>query len=129
MGYREPLPEGCPPAEATEIKTVQRFYRLVETDPPRDSDFDSWRMRNPTKRPPKGRTECEARGLSLYASRSDAEGQLLKVPKLRGHQIGTVRLDAGAGAIQRTSGGSHHTWWPRSAFDILDHCVVEGPAA
>ena len=128
MCCREQLPENCPPTEATEITTAQWFYRLVETDPPAEGDFASWRARNPTKSRPPGRTECEVRGLSIYRHRSDVERQL-KIPKFQGHRIGTVRLEAGAGRIQRTGRGSHHTWWPLAAFDILDHCAVEGPEA
>ena len=129
LEYREPLPENCPPAEATEIRTARRFYRLVEDDAPTEGDFESWRARNPTKGLPRGMTECAARGVSIYSDRSGAERQLNRVPKFRGHRICTVRLGAGAGPIKRTVWGSHHTWWPLAGFDILDHCLVEGSEA
>lgn len=123
MSYREPLPEGCPPDEAEKIVWPQEMFRLVRTDPPTEADFRSQRAENP-KGTFRGITECQARGLSIHAKRSDSE-KARKLPKLRGRFICRLRLGAGAGYIQQTSRHSHHTWWPLADYDILAQCDVE----
>lgn len=123
MTYREPLPAGCPPETAQEILTEWRAFRLVRDNPPREDDFRSQRWQKPTHRF-HGVTECQARGLSIFAQRDDAE-RALRLPSLRGRFLCVVQLEAGAGYIQKTGRGSHYTWWPLAAFDILGRCAVE----
>lgn len=122
MSYREPLPEGCPPAEAEEIGLSREVFRLVRGKPPTLDDFRSHRAEKPNAAFKV--TECQARGLSVFADRRDSE-RALKLPALRGRLICRLRLEAGAGRIQQTGQPSHHTWWPLAAFDILTHCEVE----
>ena len=124
MKYREPLPPSCPPNDAEEITSSFVVFRLVQTNPPTEADFKSLQELNPDSVYKKAE-KCRARGLSVYTRREDAEFQLNKFPKFRGYFICTVQLEAGAGSIQKTSGISHHTWWPTSDFNILAHCVVE----
>ena len=69
-------------------------------------------------------SECQARGLSVFAKRHDSQ-EALKLPSLRGRQICRVVLEKGAGSIQQKGQRSHHTWWPLSDFDILANCIVE----
>ena len=123
MKYREPMPDGCPPNDAEEIATAWGVIRLVRTNPPTDDDFRSQRAEKPSHQF-RGVTECQARGLSVYAARQDAE-RALKLPSLRGRLLCGVRLEAGAGHIQQTSRPSHHTWWPLADFDILARCAME----
>ena len=123
MKYREPLPPGCPPDAAREITTERRVFRLVRTDPPIDHDFRSQRAEKPNH-PFRGITECQARGLSVFTARQDAE-RALRLPNLRGRLLCRVRLEAGAGCIQQTGRPSHHTWWPLAEFDILARCAME----
>ena len=126
MCYREPLPDGCPPGTASEIAEERQVYRLVESDPPTDDDFASLRALNPTKGPyPKAETECRACGLSVFPERAGVESLMNKLPHLRGLKFCVVRLTAGAGRIQHTGPGGHHTWWPLADFDILPQCTVE----
>ena len=108
MRYREPLPQGCPPDAAEEISTAWRVFRLVRTNPPTDNDFRSQRAERPSHRF-RGVTECQARGLSVFAAPQDAE-RALKLPGLRGRLLCGVQLEAGAGHIQQTGRPSHHTW-------------------
>ena len=122
MSYRDPLPEGCPPDAAEEIGTERIVFRLVESDPPTALDFLSQRQEKP-ERIFAGVSECQARGLSVFAERPDA-AKALKLPRLRNRKICRVVLPAGAGRIQQTSKPSHHTWWPLAAFDILANCMV-----
>lgn len=119
--YREPLPADCPPDEAERISTARDVYRLVRASPPTEADFLSQRAEKPN-RPFWGVTECQARGLSVFAAARDAERQL-KLPRLRGRRVCRVRLDAGAGSILQTGRPSHHTWWPLADFDILRRCA------
>ena len=125
MNYREPLPEGCPPDTSKEITSSKTVFRLVRTRPPTESDFQSQRAEHPD-RDFGGITECQARGLSVFAERDDSQWAL-KLPNLRGRLICRVDLDTGAGRIQKTSRRSHHTWWPLADFDILANCKVESP--
>ena len=96
---------------------------VVRTSPPTDSDFRSQRAEKPSGRFP-GVTECQARGLSVFALRKDAE-RALRLPNLRGCLLCRVQLEAGAGHIQQTGRPSHHTWWPLAEFNILARCAME----
>ena len=123
MRYREPLPQGCPPDTAEEVSTAWRVFRLVRRNPPTDSDFRSQRAEKPSYRF-RGVTECQVRGLSVFAARQDAE-RALRLPNLRGCLLCRVQLEAGAGHIQQTGRPSHHTWWPLAEFNILARCAME----
>jgi hypothetical protein len=123
MTFLEPLPPGCPPAEAHEIRAPLFVYRLVRTRPASLADFRSQRAEKP-RATFSGVEECQARGLSVYTDRKDTLG-LLKLPALRGRLVAGVALDAGAGYIQQTGRPSHHTWWPLRGFDLLNACEVE----
>jgi len=122
MSYLEELPPDCPPATADEIAASRDVFRLVRTSPPTLDDFRSQRAEKPQAifRV----SECQARGLSVFAVRQDS-AKALKLPTLRDRLICRVRLEPGAGWIQETGKPSHHTWWPLAAFDILTHCNVE----
>lgn len=125
MDYREPLPEGCPPEAAEDIASSRDVYRLVRSDPPTEKDFRSQRAEQPS-RSFEGVSECQARGLSVFAERKESR-KALKLPRLRGRLVCRVVLQAGAGQIQQTGRVSHYTWWPLADFDILAHCTVENP--
>ena len=120
MTYRETLPEGCPPDDAEEITAHRAVYRLVRNNPPTDGDFQSQRAENP-HRLFRGVTECQSRGLSVFADQRDAERQT-EIPRLKGLAVCRVDLAAGAGRIQKTGGSSHYTWWPYADYDILTNC-------
>jgi len=108
MSYREPLPEGCPPDAADEIAAPREVFRLARTDPPTLDDFQSQRAQKPTA-VFRNVTECQARGLSVFADRKDCE-KLLKLQHLRSRLLCAVTLEPGAGRIQQTFQPSHHTW-------------------
>lgn len=117
--YREPLPPGCPPAASEEIVGQRYVFRLVRSQPLTEAGFRSYRAEHPHRAVRV--SECRARGLSVYADRSDAE-TTLRLPAFRGRHICRVRLREGAGRIQQTGRGTHHTWWPLADYDILAHC-------
>ena len=125
MTYREPLPDDCPPDEAKEVDAPRVVYRLVRNNPPTDDDFQSQRAERPD-RVFRDVTECQARGLSVFASRTIAE-QLSTRGSLQGTAICQVILVPGAGRIQPTGRRSHHTWWPLADYDILANSQVVIP--
>ena len=100
----------------------REVFRLVRNTPPTLDDFRSQRAERPEAIFQV--SECQARGLSVLADRSDSE-RALKLPVLRGRLICRLRLDVGAGRIQQTGRPSHHTWWPLAAFDIVAHGGME----
>jgi hypothetical protein len=115
MTFREPLPEGCPPADAPVLASEVMFYRLVRTLPPTDADFRSQRAEHSEKY---FSNECLARGLSVHALLRDSE-MAAKLPTLKGRQPCAVRLPPASGHLKQTGKPSHHTWWPFDSFDIL----------
>jgi hypothetical protein len=123
MTYREPLPAECPPETAEEIILGREVFRIVMAEPPTLDDFRSQRAEKPNA-VFKNVSECLARGVSVFADRSDCE-TVLKLPRLRGRKLACVRLAEGAGKILQTFEPSHHTWWPFANFDILANCEVE----
>jgi hypothetical protein len=118
--FRDKLPSECPPSDAEEICASREVFRAVVSFPPTSNDFLSQRQENP-ERVFNGVSECNARGLSVFAEQRDC-ARALKLPRLRGRKLCKVRLEAGAGKIQQTFNPSHHTWWPFASFDILSHC-------
>lgn len=125
MSYREPLPEGCPPIDATEITDERVVFRLVASNPPTNSDFRSQRAERPAAVFPPGISECLARGLSVHTERNDSE-KLRLLPRFRRRAlVCRVRIKAGAGRIQQTFQPSHQTWWPLASFDILAECEIQ----
>ncbi len=125
MTYREPLPDNCPPDTADEITSPRLVFRLVRNNPPTDDDFQSQQAERPD-RVFRDVTECQARGLSVFASRTFAE-QLSTRGSLQGTAICQVILAPGAGSIQPTGRRSHHTWWPFADYDILANSQVVTP--
>jgi hypothetical protein len=123
MSFREPLPEGCPPADAPVVTNEVMVYRLVRTVPPTAEDFRSQRAEHPEKY---FSNECLARGLSVHALRRDSE-MAAKLPTLKGRLPCAVRLSRESGHLKQTGKPSHHTWWPFASFDILGN--VDGVAA
>ena len=122
MPYREPLPDDCPPDAADEITEPRIVYRLVWHDPPTDGDFRSQRAENPHQIFP-GVTECQARGLSVFLNRADAERRT-RIGRLQGAMIGAVTLTRGAGRIAKTGRRSHYTWWPLADYDVTKNSRV-----
>ena len=122
MTYRESLPDDCPPADAGEIAATRVVYRLVRNNPPTDDDFRSQRAERPD-RVFRDVSECQARGVSVFASLNVAE-RLSTRGSLQGMAVCQVTLNPGAGSILITGGRSHHTWWPLADYDILANCQV-----
>ena len=123
MTFRESLPAGCPPDEAGEIVETRIVYRLVRNNPPTEEDFRSQRASNPD-RVFRNVNECQARGLSVRSGRRESI-EYMKLRRFRSSLLCRVQLGGGAGYIQQTGEGTHHTWWPLASFDILANSSLE----
>lgn len=121
--YREDLPEGCPPDDATDIGEETVVYRLVNNDPAMSEDFDSWRTLNPDTKCPGEVCECRARSVSVLET-EEAAKRKRKLPKLKNSSISKLKLNRGAGKIKKTGGAAHYSWWPFADYDILAVCEV-----
>lgn len=120
MPYREQLPKGCPPSDATEVQFVTVVYRLISKAGPGDLDFDSHTKRGIAK---PEHNPCNACGLSVYKDANDVSPENL-LPGLKKKKVCKVVLNKGAGHLKQTYKPSHHTWWPYVDFVILDACEV-----
>lgn len=66
MAYPKHFPNDCPPSEC-DIASGE-FYRYIKNEKPEPEDFLSWRQENPERQCPKGTSECQACGVSIYLS-------------------------------------------------------------
>ena len=121
--FRETLPKGCPPGDALLPEAGAVVYRLVKTNPPSASDFDSWRKKHPGAPLPSGVEECVARAVSTHSDSTRPTG-LQKIPKFKKTMLCRITLDGAAGKIKKTGGNAHYSWWPFAAYDILASCEV-----
>lgn len=108
------FPPQCPPSEAKDA--FGEVYRLVNTNPPSVSDFESWAEKHPKK----WMGDCEASGLSVFTTKSDALRMIRRVPGMLapGKLIASANLSPAAGKLLHTprDGNSHHTWWAPAGF-------------
>ncbi|MEG5021473.1 hypothetical protein QUB36_10145 [Microcoleus sp. AT8-B1] len=115
MPWSENLPDGCPPENAHPV--AGSVYRFVDKDPPQLEDFLSWREMNPSEPCPKGLTECQTCGLSVFTTEEGVCTALRRKPFLREKKValGHLSPDLDLGLIQNTpakgTGKNHHTWW------------------
>lgn len=123
MEYREDLPDGCPPDTAK--PQTRRLYRLIQSFPPSESDFNSqWRERE-DKREEWKDTECKAKGLSLFISPRVARQKAAK-KRMSRRDVCVVNLTPDSGPVKQTS-NVHFTWWPLKDCNILALCSEAGP--
>jgi len=110
------FPPQCPPTEAVDASV--EVFRLVSSNPPAASDFESYAEMYPNK----WEGNCEASGLSVFTGKDDALRLARRVPGLSalGNLIATASLTPASGKLKYTprNGNSHHTWW---APEGLDH--------
>jgi hypothetical protein len=128
MQWPDHFPDGCPPETAQPASV--KVYRFVNNDPPNTEDFRSWRQENMDQPCPKGITECQACGISVFTSEEGVCKARNKVPALRNKQAALGNLTPGLGVIlntpSRKTGHDHHTWWiptdrePWSVFQVVN---------
>ncbi|RUT00422.1 hypothetical protein DSM106972_075500 [Dulcicalothrix desertica PCC 7102] len=127
MPYPKHFPNDCPPSEC-DIASGE-FYRYIKNQKPCPEDFLSWREENPEKECPKGTSECQACGVSIYLSLDDAKKLSRRVAYFRNKKIAKGTLSDELGRIKNTPsnvGKSHYTWWipenkePWKVFEPID---------
>jgi hypothetical protein len=109
------FPPQCPPLEAKDASA--EVFRLVSSNPPAVSDFESWAQRHPKK----WMGNCKASGLSVFTAKADALRLIRRVPGMLapGDLIASANLSPVAGKLMHTprDRNSHHTWWAPAGFD------------
>lgn len=122
--FAEPLPQNCPPAEATE-DSFESVYRLVANNPPLEGDFHSKALLGEAC--PDGICECVWASCSLFAKART----LRKYTRLRKEfpYLAELTLPDGVGkAIQGNSKRGHVDFWRYSETSLQNYVVnVEGP--
>lgn len=120
MRYRDELPLDCPPPGAREITGRRIVHQFVRRLPPAPQDFRSQRQRRP-EADRSASDECIAAGLSVFADPAEMAGMQRRGYFAR-RIICRIELGPGAGAILKTRGGYHYTWWPAADWDISSRC-------
>ena len=115
MNWPSFFPPQCPPSEAKDASA--EVFRLVASNPPAASDFESWAQRHLQK----WGGNCKASGLSVFTAKSDALRLVRRVPGMSasGGLIASANLSPEAGKLMHTprDSNSHHTWWAPASFD------------
>lgn len=117
--WAETLPSGCPP-EAAQSPLGDCYYRLVETFPPTEHDFQSLQKLNPNK---SFKESCIARAVSLFNSYEECLG-ITKLPLYKNHTVVSITLLGDSGVILQTGSKrrSHFSWWRLKDFNPIPCC-------
>ena len=123
------FPDGCPPADAKPLKL--RVFRLVDNDPPQDSDFVSVRESSPERRVSDVILSC---GLSCYTDLIHAQKQsasLVKTAYWRKRNKPPMMVASGdtnpqCGVVKKTPSSleSHVTYWLLENVSICNQFKV-----
>lgn len=125
MEWAEPLPPACPPEEA-KAPNGEQYYRLVETFPPTEHDFYSYRMLYPQR--PFRLGECLARAVSIFTSQEECL-KLKKLPhfKNKNDTVVALILPSDSGVVLQTGRDpSHFSWWRWRTFNPIPRCQKAG---
>jgi hypothetical protein len=92
------FPPHCPPSEAKDASA--EVFRLVASNPPAVSDFESWAQRDPKK----WMDNCKAAGLSVFTAKADALRLVRRVPGMAasGRLIASANLSPEDGKLMQT---------------------------
>lgn len=119
--FREKLPKGCPPGNASS-KGFEEVYRLVDNNPPVQTDFDSHEALG-LKRI-HGACPCRWASCSLFIKKQAALS-LKKLPKFKEKFVASMAIPDNVGVSRVRKG--HVDFWMFKSFDptaaVLD---VEG---
>lgn len=121
MGFREPLPDNCPPADAHEGACACAF-RFVSTNSPTASDFDSYAAQgNPL---PDGIGVCACRwaSCSLFPDLETARKKR-KLKSLRKYRyVAELNIAEKSGRLKVSY--AHIDFWMYENFDPIAAIVV-----
>ena len=119
VGFREVLPEGCPPDEAHTGACAPAF-RLVANKPPIDADFASAAARQEPL--PANVSPCRWASCSLFVSISVIHKKRQTFKKLRKYPYAAeMNIVAESGWIAQD--GAHIDFWMSDTFDPLASVV------
>ena len=118
--WKEPLPEDCPPVDATSPNN-ELYFRLVTQDPPLESDFYSNRKLFPLLH--FNTSECVARSISIFKCIKSC-GQIRKLPAHKNKLIAKLTLSAEAGLIKKSGRPKHYSWWIRKDFNPIEFSEI-----
>jgi hypothetical protein len=119
--WAEELPEKCPPEEA-DTPQHSVFFRLVEKNPPSETDFYSVLMLDPN-RTIHTTDKCHAMALSIFETPELCARQKKYKPFREKIVIG-ITLTPDSGLIQQTFFQGHYSWWRKASFDCVKHCNI-----
>jgi hypothetical protein len=118
--WDETLPQGCPPKDAKPPEN-KRFFRLVESIPPLESDFWSQRKHYPKKK--FKTTECIARSCSIFTELNRC-ADIRKLPLHKNKKVVELTLTPESGLIKNTGRHAYHySWWKVKGFNPIPYCV------
>lgn len=106
-------PSDCPPSSAIDASEAP-FFRLVKTNPPRDTDWLSHAELNASP----GADPCDRCGLSGALATEPLRQLQKRIPRRRTNSIAVATLPKGAGVIGQTEGEDdpdHFNLWVRVA--------------
>lgn len=98
----------CPPSDA--ITGPKELFRLVKNDPPTAGDF----LTAAQKGIHKDANPCIRHAISTHSDERHADKLRKTVNYFSEHLIAKGTIPAEAGAIKRTGGSGHWSWWPSS---------------
>lgn len=121
MGYMEPLPPQCPPADAVDCEHNVAF-RIVFSNPPTADDFKS-RAANGDPTPP-GVTDCRNASCSFSVDVAKLRNQA-GLPKFRAKnpKIASVSIAIGSGRSHTNIKTKHIDFWMYDTFDPVSATV------
>jgi hypothetical protein len=119
LGFKEKLPENCPPPNS-HTKGCGEAYRLIPNDKPIFDDFASYGAKNVPL--PDGMDLCRWSSCSLYADMATVQKKR-KLPKLRGYPfVAKLKIAASSGHILEKS--KHIDFWMFDTFDPVAAVVA-----
>ncbi len=123
--FADTLPEGCPPEGASLIASDLDVFRLVEANPPSETDFISYWHLYPRKRESYIRKpgECVSRALSVYDTFENCQN-IQRLPTMKDKVICKVTVNNEAGVIMEKGQNGHICWWLAQDFDPIENSEV-----
>lgn len=123
MAWPEHYPPNCPPASAVAVEGI--YYRLVNNNPPEESDLRSNWQKFPNTQ--WGNSLCKACGLSIFSTKEDAQRTRLRIPAFRDSLVAAASVDPSSGPVLHTPSRhaqSHHTWWLDEEYAAVCHLLT-----
>ena len=118
--YMNELPPRCPPAHAIRIRKGIIAYRLVSSNPPSQSDFESVKKKQPDR---KFKDDCSASSISVWAEPQKCLDVKL-LPTHKNEKLCKVSICKNSGKIVVDKESKHIDWWPFANYNILSGCEV-----